>query len=88
MSSFEDGAKFTEDKSFKAAARRSDADLWMYLFVVASGCGEKGGKPVSFLPDTCHHRVLFKDGKLKDDGSAKRTAECTGFKVRERPRRP
>lgn len=81
MSSFKDGAKFTASKSFAGAARRSDADLWLYLFVVVSGCGEFGGKPVSFLPGTCHHRVLFKDGKLDQRGSAKRTAEFTGFKL-------
>ena len=45
MSSFKNGVKFTE-KSFAGAARRTrkDADLWMYLFVVASGCGELGGQ--------------------------------------------
>jgi hypothetical protein len=75
------GNKF-DASIFQKAARRSDTDLWNYLFVVASDCGEHGGRPKRFLPGTLHERGLFKSGKVKATGDAKGGAYFTGFKVR------
>lgn len=70
--------KFTTEKSFNGASRRKDVDMWMYTFVVASDCGQSGGKPVHFHKDS-HDMFLFQDGEKNIHGNQKRTAMFTGF---------
>lgn len=75
--------EFTTEKSFTGPSRRKDVDMWMYTFVVASDCGQSGGREVHFAQDTSHYYVLFKDAPKNLTGGSKRTAMFTGFSLYE-----